>query len=129
MSRYQVLVDISVWIEYFKSGSFSTLDRLIEEGFVCTNELILTELFPVLIHQQEKEIIDGLAAIDKLPLRIDWGIIRNYQLMNLKQGINKVGIPHLIILQQVIDQKITLFSLDKHFKLMQNHLSYNLMNE
>jgi len=129
MSRYQVLVDSSVWIEYFRSGSFSKLDRLIEEGFVCTNELILTELFPVLIHQQEKEIIDGLAAIDKLPLRIDWGIIRNYQLMNLKQGINKVGIPHLIILQQVIDQKITLFSLDKHFKLMQNHLSYNLMNE
>lgn len=47
--------------------------------------------------------------------------------MNLKNGINKVGIPDLIIIQQVVDQKISLFSFDKHFKLMQNHLTFDLM--
>lgn len=49
-----------------------------------------------------------------------WGIVRDYQLMDLQKGIKKVGIPELIILQHVIDQKIPLFSFNKHFKLMQN---------
>jgi len=35
----------------------------------------------------------------------------------------------MIILQQVIDQKITLYSFDKHFKLIQNHLNFELISE
>ena len=129
MSRYQVLVGSSVWIEYFNSGGFPKLDRLIEEELVCTNELILTEIAPVLMHQKEEEILEGLFAIESIPLQIDWHIIRDYQHMNLKNGINKVGIPDLLILQQIIDQKITFFSLDKHFKLLQNHFSFELITQ
>ncbi|WP_225586866.1 hypothetical protein [Algoriphagus sp. Y33] len=47
--------------------------------------------------------------------------------MNLKNGINNVGIPDLIILQQVIEEKIALFTLDKHFKLMNTFLTYELI--
>ena len=129
MSRYQVLVDSSVWIEYFNSGGFQKLDRLIEEELICTNELILTEIVPVLMHQKEEEILEGLFAIKSVPLQMDWDIIRDYQHMNLKNGINKVGIPDLIILQQVIDQKISLFSLDKHFRLLQNHYNFELITQ
>ena len=129
MSRYQVLVDSSVWIEYFNSGGFPKLDRLIEEELVCTNELILTEIAPVLMHQKEEEILEGLFAIESIPLQIDWHIIRDYQHMNLKNGINKIGISDLLILQQIIDHKITLFSLDKHFKLLQNHFNFELITQ
>jgi predicted nucleic acid-binding protein len=129
MSRYNVLVDSSVWIEYFTSGGIPKLDRLIEEDLVCTNELILTELSPALMKQKEIEILEGLNALQKIPLHIDWDIIREYQFMNLKKGINRVGIPDLIILQQVIDQKLTLFSFDKHFTLMQKHLTFGLLSE
>jgi predicted nucleic acid-binding protein len=129
MSAYSVLIDSSVWIEYFRSGKPGKLDRLIEEDMVCINELILTELAPTLLMKNENEIVDGLKAIELIPLNIDWDIIRDYQLMNLKNGINKVGIPDLIILQQVIEHKIALFSFDKHFKLMQNHLNFELISE
>ncbi|TVQ00681.1 MAG: PIN domain-containing protein [Balneolaceae bacterium] len=129
MSRYNVLVDSSVWIEYFTSGGIPKLDRLIEEDLVCTNELILTELAPALMKQKEIEILEGLNALQKIHLHIDWDIIREYQFVNLKKGINRVGIPDLIILQQVIDQKLTLFSFDKHFTLMQKHLTYDLLSE
>jgi len=129
MSRYSVLVDSSVWIEYFKSGGVDKLDRLIEEDLACVNELILTELMPAATLKQETDILDGLQALSMIPLTIDWEIIRDYQLMNLQNGINKVGIPDLIILQQVIDQKITLFSFDKHFRLMQAYLNFELMSE
>jgi len=129
ISRYSVLVDSSVWIEYFKSGGGGKLDRLIEEDLACVNELILTELVPAATLKKETDILDGLQALSMIPLTIDWEIIRDYQLMNLQNGINKVGIPDLIILQQVIDQKITLFSFDKHFRLMQAYLNFELMSE
>src|SRR6056297_3090586 len=129
ISRYSVLVDSSVWIEYFKSGGIEKLDRLIEEDLACINELILTELSPTLRLKNETEILEGLQAVSMISLNIDWEIVRDYQLINLKNGINKVGIPDLIILQQIIDEKITLFSFDKHFRLMQSHLNFDLIFE
>lgn len=129
MSRYRVLIDSSVWIEYFKAGGIEKLDRLIEEDLACINELILTELASALMLKNETDILEGLQAISKIQLNIDWEIVRDYQLMNLKNGINKVGILDLIILQQVIDEKITLFSFDKQFRLMQNQLNFDLISE
>ena len=129
MSSYSVLVDSSVWIEYFKNGGIDKLDRLIEEDLACVNELILTELIPAAKLKNEIDILEGLQALSMIPLNVDWKIVRDYQLMNLQNGINNVGIPDLIILQQVIDEKITLFSFDKHFRLMQNQLNFDLISE
>ncbi|NBC04051.1 MAG: PIN domain-containing protein [Bacteroidetes bacterium] len=126
MSRYKILTDSSVWIDYLKNGQPGILDRLIEENLICINEIIFTELAPVLKKQNETIALKGLQAIDRIPLNIDWDVIRKYQFMNLENGINHVGIPDLIILQQVINEKITLFSYDKHFKLMKNHLNFDL---
>jgi hypothetical protein len=128
MQSYQVLIDSSVWIDYFKSGKNETLDRLIEEDLICTNRLILTELTPFLIHQNQASIVEELNAVNIVPLNIDWDIIQEYQLINLRNGINNVGIPDLIILNQVIQHKLTLFSFDKHFKLMQKQLQFELMD-
>lgn len=127
MSAYRILIDSSVWIEYFRTGKPEKLDRIIEEDLACINELILTELAPSLMMKNETDIIKDLQSIERVPMNIDWDIVRDYQLMNLQNGINKVGVPDLIILQQVIDQKITLFSFDKHFKLMQNHLTFDMI--
>ncbi len=42
-----VLVDTSIWINYFKGGKDSTdLDALIDENLVATNDIILVELVP-----------------------------------------------------------------------------------
>jgi len=123
----KVLVDSSIWIEYFRNGNNRVLDRLIEEDLLVINELILTELVPALEIRHQKELIESLHSLANLPLRIDWEIIRRYKVLNLKNGINKVGIPDLIILQQVIEENLTLFTLDNHFKLMQSHLTFKLL--
>jgi predicted nucleic acid-binding protein len=128
MNAYSILIDSSVWIEYFRTGKPTRLDRIIEEDLACINELIFTELAPALSLKNETDLLEGLQAIRMIPMNIDWEIVRAYQLMNLQNGINKVGIPDLIILQQVIDQKISLFSFDKHFKQMQNHLNFELFD-
>jgi hypothetical protein len=122
MNSYQVLVDSSVWIQYFRFGGIEKLDRLLEEDLVCTNDLILSELGPSLIVQNKVEIWESLRALNRIPLRIDWDLIRGYQILNMKNGINKIGIPNLIIVQQVIEEKLSIFTFDKHFKLMNNFL-------
>src|SRR5690606_13477257 len=100
MPKHKVLIDSSVWIEYFRSGEIPVLDRLIEEDLACTNELILTELVPVLAHQRRHDIVEGLEALEVIPLNINlninWEILRKYQILKLRNGVNKVGIPDLI---------------------------------
>ncbi len=122
-----VLVDSSIWIDYFRNGKNDTLDKLILEDLIVTNDIILTELIPALEIQNRKTVIESIESIDVLPLSIDWKLIRKYQSINLQNGINKVGIPDLLILQQVIEHNLTLFSLDKHFELMNQHFTFDLL--
>ena len=43
-----VLVDTSVWVNYFRSGKDSgKLDFLIDENLIVINDLILAELVPI----------------------------------------------------------------------------------
>jgi len=119
-----VLVDSSVWIDYFRNGENKQLDKLISEDLVVTNEIILTELVPVLDLQNQKEVIESLENLEIIPLAIDWMLIRKYQILNLKNGINKVGIPDLLIIQQAIEINLTLYSFDKHFSLMNQFLNF-----
>ena len=62
----EVLVDTSVWIDYFRSGDKSEkLDFLIDENLVVINDLILTELLPLLIVKQEKKVTNLLKMVKK----------------------------------------------------------------
>lgn len=128
MAGPKILVDSSVWIDFFKSTKSSPLSLYLEEDIVVTNDLIITELIPRLHHDKKCLAIESLKALESIPLSIDWEIIRQIQQLNLKNGINKVGIPDLIIINQVIEEKLVLYSHDKHFKLMQEILSFDLIS-
>ncbi|WP_100629014.1 PIN domain-containing protein [Algoriphagus formosus] len=127
MPSPKILVDSSVWIDFFKYSRTSPLEAYLQEDIVVTNDIILTELIPKLHHEKRTEIIEGLEALEKVKLDIDWEVIRHLQKLNLKNGINKVGIPDLIIVNQVIEENLTLYSKDKHFRLMQAILKFELI--
>jgi predicted nucleic acid-binding protein len=114
-----VLVDSSVWIEYFK-GNESTLplNELIDSNNLCINDLILSELLPSINQKNENDLKELLLTITKIELEIDWHQIIAMQTLNLKNGINKVGIADLIIAQNAIENDLELFAFDKHFILM-----------
>jgi len=114
-----VLVDSSVWIEYFKGNNKTiALNNILDVNTVCINDLILSELLPSINHKKEKELKELLLTITKIPLIINWNTIIYMQTQNLKNGLNKVGIADLIIAQNVIDNDLELFTLDKHFEIM-----------
>jgi predicted nucleic acid-binding protein len=121
------LVDTSAWIEYFRSGKNSKkLDFLIDENLVVINDLILSELVPFLKVRNQRKIIDLLHSIDKLKLSIDWNQIIDFQFKCLKNGLNGISIPDLIVAQNAKQNNSKIYSLDNHFKLMENILGLHL---
>ena len=122
-----ILVDSSVWIDYFAGKpEVLILDKLIDKNLICINDLILSELVPFLKHKKQNKIIELLYSIKNIPLMISWDRIINYQYINLKNGINKVGIPDLIIIQNIIDNDLELLTTDKHFSLIRNNINFSL---
>ena len=122
-----VLVDTSIWIEYFRSGSNSDkLDFLIDENLIVINDLILAELVPSLKARNQRKIIKLMHNINKLDLSINWDQIIEFQLKCLKHGLNGIGIPDLIIAQNAKQNHCEIYSLDRHFRLMKDILRLQL---
>ncbi len=124
-----VLVDSSVWIDYFRGGSDSSLDGLIEENLICINDLISAELVPFLRVRRQRKLIELLGVVRRLPLVIDWTGVIDLQVKCLYSGINKIGIPDLIIAQNAIQNDAALYSLDKHFQLISTCAPLKLLGE
>ena len=118
-----ILVDTSIWIEYFRSGENSEkLDFLIDENLIVINDLILAELVPFLKVRKQQKIIKLLYNINKLNLLIDWNQIIEFQFQCLENGLNGIGIPDLIIAQNVKQNSCEIYSLDSHFRLIKDIL-------
>jgi predicted nucleic acid-binding protein len=123
-----ILVDTSIWIEYFRTGNNSEkLDFLIDENLVVINELILAELVPYLRIRNQRKIISLLHNINKVELSIRWDQIMEFQFKCLKNGLNGIGIPDLIVAQNAKQNKCTIYSLDNHFELMKDILKLRLL--
>jgi predicted nucleic acid-binding protein len=124
-----VLVDTSVWIEYFKGNTdVKRLDTLINTNNVCINELILAELVPSINVKKEQKLKELLFSINRLKIDINWNQVISIQTTNLKNGINKVGISDIIILQNAIMNNVELYTIDKHFSLMSKYNKVKLYN-
>jgi len=115
----EILVDTSVWIDYFRGGSESgKIDLLIDENLLAINDLILTELIPLLVIKKEYELIKRLKIIKNLKIKPDWNEIREYQIRCLRSGSSGIGIPDLMIAQNSIQHNVLVYSFDKHFDYM-----------
>ena len=122
-----VLVDSSVWVEYFRgSAKVEKLDLLIEEDLVAVNDLILAELIPALHLRRQRKLISLMQEIVCPPLKVDWEDLIQMQIACLKHGINKVGIPDLMIAQHAIQNHLALYTWDKHFTLIAQHVPLEL---
>lgn len=122
-----VLVDSSIWIEYFRGSDRDLpLEYLIEENLVAVNDVILAELLPPLRIRRQNRLIRLLRELRRDPIRIDWDDVVDMQTTCLRNGINRVGIPDLIIAQNAIQNELELFTLDRHFLHLSEHLPLRL---
>ena len=115
----RVLVDTSIWVDYFRDAKSSAeLDDLISEDLVVINDIILAELLPFLKVTKQLAVVRLLQEVQRLPMEIHWEEIIEFQVKCLKAGANGVGIPDLIIAQNAKLNNCEIYSLDKHFQLL-----------
>lgn len=123
----QVLVDSSIWIDYFRSdNNTKDLDFLIDENLIVTNDIILAELIPYLKIKKQTRVVSLLRDLNRVPLDIRWEEIIEFQVKCLNGGANGVGIPDLIIAQNAKQNNCRIYSLDKHFRLLKLMLKVKL---
>lgn len=123
----QVLVDSSIWIDYFRTGAASSeLDTLINENIIVTNDIILAELIPFLRMKKQDKVVALLEAVNKNSLTVNWQEIIYFQTQCLAAGMNGMGIPDLIIAQNALQNDCAVYSLDKHFQQLQRIIQLNL---
>jgi len=123
----QVLVDSSVWIDYFRSGKHSShLDWLIDENLIVTNDIILAELIPFMKIKKQHELIGLLENLNKNPVDINWKEVIYFQTQCLAFGANGMGIPDLLIAQNALQNDCAVYSLDKHFRQLHRIVQINL---
>jgi predicted nucleic acid-binding protein len=122
-----VLIDSSVWIEYFRQGSNANkVEMLLEEDLVVINDLVLAELVPFLRMKKQSRLIELLQSIHNPGMTIDWQRIIDLQCLCLENGLNGAGIPDLLIVDHAVQQKFTIYTLDKHFHRMAEFIDVNL---
>ncbi|MEX2442823.1 MAG: PIN domain-containing protein [Alkalispirochaeta sp.] len=114
-----ILPDTSIWIDFFRGNDAAwSLNQLIEDGLIVTNDLVLAELIPSIESKGEHDLRELMYSVQKVDLTIDWERIIEMQQTCLATGFNNVGIPDLIIAQNALDHGLTLFENDKHFRPM-----------
>lgn len=122
-----VLVDTSIWVDYFRGGNSSPdLDALINGNLIVTNDIILAELVPYLKVKKQITVVKLLQEISRVPMQINWDELIEFQVKCLKAGANGVGIPDLIIAQNAKSNNCKIYSLDKHFRLLNRVIKVKL---
>jgi predicted nucleic acid-binding protein len=76
--------------------------------------------------RKERKLVGLLGEIERVSLTLDWDGIVGLQVVCLRNGINKVGIPDLIVAQNAIQNDLSLFAMDKHFALLAKYVPLKL---
>ncbi len=125
-----ILADSSVWIDYFNDAPISdTVEFFLLRDELCVNDVILAELLPSIRHRRETHLESLLFQLPRLRMWIDWNELVIMQTENLRHGINKVGLSDLMIVQNAIQNNVTLLSSDKHFSLMNQIFKFDLYHD
>ena len=77
--------------------------------------------------RNQRKVIKLLNHINKLEIHIEWNQLIEFQYKCLKNGLNGVGIPDLIIIQNAKQNHCEIYSLDNHFKLIKDIVKIKLI--
>lgn len=127
----RVLIDTSAWIDFFRDASSpfgEVVDRLLAENLACTCHLVIAELTPAASSRLEYEEL--LSSLRALPLLSDppdlWDRVMESGFLLRQKGVNGIGIPDRIIAAVAGFHNIPVFSKDRHFAAMRDHLGLSL---
>lgn len=118
----KVLIDTSIWIEYFKGNK--TVQDIIHDtkGFQCfiIGPVIAELLLGIKTSSEKERLISCMSALPMLEITDnDWIDAGNTGNLLRQKGIT-VPLPDLIIFSVANRNNCALFTLDKHFRVIKD---------
>jgi predicted nucleic acid-binding protein len=127
-----ILVDSSVWINYFNgviNPKTDVLDRLLNEEIISIGDLIYTEVLQGFKKEkdfkQAKKLFDGLLFFEMLGKEQSVNTIKNFRFLRSK-GITIRKTIDMIIATFCICNNLQLLHNDKDFDLIAKNLNLNI---
>jgi predicted nucleic acid-binding protein len=128
-----ILVDTTVWIDYF-NGNYNAktdlLDYYLENDLIIIGDLILIELLQGFKLEKDyniaKKLLDDLIYVDLAGKDIAEESIKNYRLLR-KNGITVRKTIDMIIASYCIKNKIRLLHNDKDFDSIGKYLTLDMV--
>jgi len=121
-----VLLDTSVWIDFFrkKSPVFEEVDLLIEQNRICIARLIAAELLQGAKSTKEFNILKESPDVFHLleETADTWNQAANLSRQLRSQGYT-IGLGDCYIATLAHHYRVPIWSHDKHFEIIANHLS------
>ena len=117
-----ILVDTSVWIEFFRGKNKTLVHRLGE--LLDLDEIALSDIVYLEIingaRKSEVETIQRLfSAFDKISFNPEWiNEVEEFLIHNKNKGY-RFGIPDLMIAKTCSNHKLKMWTLDKDFALLE----------
>lgn len=131
MSGERVLIDTSIWIDYFQNKSFALsnkVDDILSGAVIYIPKIIVAELIQGAKSQEEisivEDFVDTFNIIDqKEDTWVEAGRL-SYRLKKKGKNINLTDCYIAIIAKE---HECYIFTLDKHFKYIQTEININLI--
>lgn len=128
-----ILVDSSVWIDYFNGKSTkqtSLLDSLLGSELIVIGDLILTEVLQGFQEDRDfnkaKELLDSLIFMEMLGKELAIKSAENYRILR-KKGVTVRKTIDVIIATFCIENNIPLLHSDRDFTPMEKHLNLKVI--
>ena len=118
--KANVLVDTSIWIEYFNkpdSRAGESLENLLKESRVFCAGVVLTELLQgAKIEREFKLILESVTALPFLETKLtNWIDAGRISFSLRKKGIT-IPVTDIILASLALESHCLIFTLDPHFK-------------
>lgn len=130
MNGEKILIDTSVWLEYFKNKSSEIsekVEKILSEREVCIPKIVLAELIQGAKSEREISVIeDFLDAFTIIDQKEDTWIKAGRLSYNLKKKGKTVHLADCYIAVIAQEYKCLIFTLDEHFKEIQKITNISL---
>lgn len=128
-----VLVDTSVWIDYFREDTKlndEDLDRLIDQNRVAINPVIRLEILTgAKGEEQFEQLSDYLKGLLEIPFEDDHWAKAEPLRFGLMQDGTVIPIADILIAATALSNEIELFHRDDHFDQISKKYDLNIFNQ
>lgn len=127
MCRVSVVVDTSIWVEYFRGSGASELDGLLADGLVLLAPVVAAELLSApLTRRERREVVDIMAGLPLHPTPLaHWCAVGELRARLMQAGLS-VSTPDAHVAQCAIDTRAALWSKDAIFRRLAGKVALNL---